>query len=469
MTTLRGTALLGRLLHVWRRAPHRALADRIEQLSAHGGASVRRSEWLQVAAQRDPTTLGVLLATALDARGEVLRTRLDALAAFDADPRLDRFVAQLYAQPPLTSSGARSFWAHVLPLALRVRDAVAIGALRHTHAVAGDDDWGRFLRAQLDRVLLTASDEEFEPDAEALAMLAVEAVDPREQDEDALLLAVLERPDDVSLRAVLRDALLERGDPRGRLMALQAGVPDEKKVAAFIKQHRDALLGPLAPLLKHAVFRDGFLVDATLKQSSTHGHSLARVASAGHPLWATVERLVGPGDAEITMHPVMRSLRTLEHSELSVKVMRALSVTRLLSYRLSQADALALGADLSLLPALRELHVVVSPTDVPLLLRRAEQLDAFHVDLPTTLPREVPHLVSAIADLGVRQSSLGFLWSSRAEPSLRCSFSRDDTGLVAEVSLDREGVVWTQVQRLVDDAQWLAQLARDAGALVTGP
>ena len=81
MTTLRGTALLGRLLHVWRRAPHRALAGRIEQLSAHGGAPVRRSEWLPVAAQRDPTTLGVLLATALDARGEVLRTRLDALAA----------------------------------------------------------------------------------------------------------------------------------------------------------------------------------------------------------------------------------------------------------------------------------------------------------------------------------------------------------------------------------------------------
>lgn len=82
-----------------------------------------------------------------------------------------------------------------------------------------------------------------------------------------LLNAVYERPDDRAAREVLSDWLIEAGDPRGELIALQlaAGAPfslgpgaqaegnldraREKRLRSILAKHWKAFVGPLTPEL----------------------------------------------------------------------------------------------------------------------------------------------------------------------------------------------------------------------------
>lgn len=78
---------------------------------------------------------------------------------------------------------------------------------------------------------------------------------------NSLFTAVYAAPDDLQPRAMLADALQERGDPRGDFIALQLARPTadtEARAAALLDEHGAAWLGELAPLLTQVGWERGF-------------------------------------------------------------------------------------------------------------------------------------------------------------------------------------------------------------------
>ncbi len=428
------SAVLDELLAAWRAAPHVELADRIVKLGASCSAEVDKRTWLEVAARRVDSELSSLLAMAAEGVSAVVAARVELLAAWPADPRIDRFVAGLYVKPPFEPARTRAFWVRLQPLASRVRDVRAWESLQAAHR----ED------TLLDRVLLDLGELQQAPlDPEVSARLVeIDAMDFPQSRHDELLARVLERPHDVALREVLRDVLLEEGHPRGALMARQ--VDDE---AAFIKQHAAALLGPLARVLKPArVFRDGFLSRAALRQRGPPASE-----AAGHQLWATVEHLEGPGDVEIATHPVIRSLSSLRATSLRMEQLRDLPLRSLTRFSLDSASALQL-ADPRVLPRLNELHVLDSGANVSLLFPRVPSLKVFRVDLLDIVPRQAVNFIAQLIEVGGDDFSVGFF-----ESALVCQFFRVD------------GVLGAKLHGQHAEAAFLEQLVRGLGVITAGP
>ena len=85
------------------------------------------------------------------------------------------------------------------------------------------------------------------------------------------------RPDDLALLAVTADALQERGDPRGELIARALAGDPPRRLSRFVRQHREHLLGPdlHALLATGSTWRHGLLHGAHLRRGPT-GSSLER-------------------------------------------------------------------------------------------------------------------------------------------------------------------------------------------------
>jgi uncharacterized protein (TIGR02996 family) len=133
-------------------------------------------------------------------------------------------------------------------------------------------------------------------------------------DTDRLLEDVRRDPGDDRARSVYGDALQERGDPRGELIALQLASADGgPRARALITKHGRSWLGPLAAIASNEVeYRRGFPVEVTLDTRS-EPQLLALVGAAE---WFSIERLrfIGPRTnqpacAAIVRHSVMQSLR----------------------------------------------------------------------------------------------------------------------------------------------------------------
>lgn len=141
--------------------------------------------------------------------------------------------------------------------------------------------------------------------------------------EEALLNTLAERPFDRALRLVFADWLLERGDPRGEVIALCArgglSLTERRRVADLTSRGASAWLGPLKAVadLRRTRFRDGFLdelVGLTPRLPALY-HRLA-----GEPRLATVRALtiehcnrVVPLEGFLA-HPVLGALERLELS-----------------------------------------------------------------------------------------------------------------------------------------------------------
>ncbi len=138
---------------------------------------------------------------------------------------------------------------------------------------------------------------------------------------------VLENPEDLDIRRVYADTLIDAGDPFGEFIQLQclASVNRKQKARqnALLKVHREEWLGPLAPLLKKKgmLFENGFLSHCVLDSAIRRHTKPAKLrqigAAVGNPLWSTVKHLQGalpwpesPTES-IYLHPVMQSLRSL--------------------------------------------------------------------------------------------------------------------------------------------------------------
>jgi uncharacterized protein (TIGR02996 family) len=123
-----------------------------------------------------------------------------------------------------------------------------------------------------------------------------------------LLAAVYEDLASDSSRMVLADRLIELGDPRGEMIALQlararTGAPATPRERELIAQHGSAWTKPLSKCFVSYGFRRGFLATAVLDD-----RTMLSPAWYEHPAWATVEELE-TGNATLLLSPSLRSLR----------------------------------------------------------------------------------------------------------------------------------------------------------------
>ncbi len=101
--------------------------------------------------------------------------------------------------------------------------------------------------------------------------------------------AVYRKPEDLDLRLVLADALLEEGDPRGEFISLQVkrlqdGGRPTRREQALSKANGATWLGSLGPYLKQPVFEGGFVTSATLVAP-------LKRADTAWPEWSTLTAL----------------------------------------------------------------------------------------------------------------------------------------------------------------------------------
>lgn len=130
---------------------------------------------------------------------------------------------------------------------------------------------------------------------------------------EALLRAVYENLDDDGVRRVYADWLVEQGDPRGELIALQVAratkampLEAERREVELLWKYGRAWLAPFAKQIGAFRYERGFLVECGLKALTKK--------MVGHPSWATVRRVElldvdSPLVGMFLSHPAMRSLR----------------------------------------------------------------------------------------------------------------------------------------------------------------
>ncbi len=373
---------LAAMLSVWKSAPSVELsalitatsnAARVEVPNV-GGKKKALEAWAAAAQNASELEKPALLDRLADAASRDAMERLDAVAEWLPDPRVDELFVRLLETPPYTSTGARVFFTRLFTHMERFSDPSLLERLEGADAKLGrltsDMEWHR---GKLKKLLGSISPRlKALPRAPHLAALggAKKPDTAKAKTASALLEAVYEDPTSDSARAVYADALSDAGDPRGEFITVQLGLaknPTDAGLRKREKQLHDAhglqWLGPLAQFVKtRHRFERGFLAEAVID------FKLGERADelAGLPVWSTVHTFDGP--ANIGLHSVMRSLRSLGFSvnadgseragELLAGTTRPIEVLRLVG---DHPSALTCPA----LPRLRDLTV---KDDLPFLV-----------------------------------------------------------------------------------------------------
>jgi hypothetical protein len=184
-----------------------------------------------------------------------------------------------------------------------------------------------------------------------------------------LIASALEAPHDLSRRVVIGDALLEAGDPRGEFFALELAAlersltpHEEKQRAKLQKQHRDALLGDLAPIVKAVRFHGGFAAELTLIASHKAPARMWKEAIASR--WMSTVMHVDPGDAyqetflQVLAGPFAELLRGVTVSPRDLTALVASPLAKRLEWlRVAGPPQKNTAALLKRLPSLRRLEV----------------------------------------------------------------------------------------------------------------
>lgn len=310
------------LCRVWAQTQDLALAELCEQLSEQLVRERRRSlselspaeqhaVLMNAAKAGDRVAVHALLPWLLSVARPGARQRIALLEP--PDPVLLRnLMVWLHRRGELNTlaeylADHRSFWLDQHNLWLSRESSQKSSYWREAHR--------RFIRGPRPRAMTPAESAEV---AGLAASLASERT-PAQAKIEALLDAVRERPDDDTPRALLADYLLslDEDDPRGQLINLQLCAAAGRLPDAACELERELLdlhgfrrLGPLARdcVPSSARFRRGFLASVELRSDLRWQPGFA---APGHPIWATVEQLVG-GTWAVVGQPIMRSLRSLD-------------------------------------------------------------------------------------------------------------------------------------------------------------
>ncbi len=417
-------AVMAAAIAAWRVLRHPRLAelvDRIEERLLDEaprpplGASKRHADvaaWREVEAAGDPLDLRRLgEAAGCGAKADVLR-QVKALAA-RPDPRLARALLGLLERPPYAGAASRPLLGEILEELAATRDRRAAGPageLADRYLGVASTATGRWMIGELRAVAgrLEAAEHAELPEALAAACAALEArLGIRAEGRAAaaaarrtlgeLLAEVYAAPDDDGPRLVYADALLERGDPRGELIALQiararGAITDEGRAREAELLADDARLAAWAQPVSTAgdvTFERGFPAVISLRRDAR--------PTTDDPAWAAItgvreiSRVGREAAARICALPSLRSVETL-----SVPFLEELCRTPRPWTRVGVDGARApSAAALAALPELRalELRVDEPPPRAHLAhlalrelsLRTGSRCEA--LDLPPTLER----------------------------------------------------------------------------------
>lgn len=328
-------AALVALLEAWRRerSPRiAALIDRVSERITAGRAPIagktlaaRTANWVALSRSRDPSDLGVLLATPWPKQWRPALDVCEHLLAWPDDPRIAAAFAGLVVAATFKEKLAHHVYATILDGLARLRDprVVEILASRPVEDRAPGYGYVTDREARLVASLRDVRDEVSDATSlarlEALFVGVTRATTAGSRSDAEFLAAIHAAPDDDDLRRVFADVLSERGDVRGELVASQLAPGESPARAArekaWIEAHGAAWAGPLDAWLeqKGRVFERGFLGKGRLRPIGAR--RLPEVLAA--PEWSTVRALTVPfglwDELEaIVASPTLRGLRALD-------------------------------------------------------------------------------------------------------------------------------------------------------------
>jgi uncharacterized protein (TIGR02996 family) len=308
---------VAQLVLAWAELPSPRIAAVASQLSARlpmpdfPSKLVQREEvWLAVAARHDPALLPSLLAVDWPAHPRVARARLARLVEFPPDPRIAHAVHELWAMKRYRSVGDE-FWHAAFAALARWRDPTVTEIVRAGRAGPVPPRWGLFgPRLALDLANLPAAPvlDAVEDDLAQLEAALAPRTATTAATRHELLEAVYDDPDADEPRAVLADALLADGDPRGELIQLQLARRGTGRIKALLRASAARWLDGLDGLVEHTVFRRGFVAELAVDGGC------ARL-EPGRRAWRTVESLRLCQLCDTIDH--VRAVEALEHPNLA--------------------------------------------------------------------------------------------------------------------------------------------------------
>jgi hypothetical protein len=320
------------LLSAWRACPDPRLADALDALSPRiarppiaGKTQIAKTRELVALVRAgdpldQPRIAALLGATTWKTTVEQLAA---LLAHWPADPRFTHAIVRMLERRPFASL-VTEVWEPAFALLARDADQRLLSLVPAIDFAAHGKDtrWNfqeradgpaRFARWAADLVAAVQARHPTVPRIadEGIVQRLVELASPTTV--TALRDDVLARPDTAGNREVLGDKLLELGDPRGRLIALD-GVRTPaaaRERRALIDEHAERWLGSLGGVVDPATarFDRGFPVACDLAPAHPR-----LPATIGDPAWATVRRIrlmhysTTPVTYELLLHSCMRSL-----------------------------------------------------------------------------------------------------------------------------------------------------------------
>ncbi|MEP6866463.1 MAG: TIGR02996 domain-containing protein [Deltaproteobacteria bacterium] len=317
--------MLPHLLDAWREYEAPAIADLIDVATARALAGrapieeaatldARQQQWLELAAAADPANVPWLIERTFTTRIALTVARLNALWKLPRDPRIASGLLALTSRAGLLARS--SLWTRLLRIVRNQNDLRSIATIearlaQFAAATVAKTESESALASKLaqTRLMLAARilvppaprDELFtklgarlaDPDAARAVTVAKTAED--------FYAEIWAKPNDDGPREVFADWLIEQGDPRGELIALQiarargtAGPDGIKRERKLLAEHARTWLGALSPVVKNVVFERGFLGRAEIMWRRL----AERPELMTHPAWATVREYKLAADGE---------------------------------------------------------------------------------------------------------------------------------------------------------------------------
>jgi uncharacterized protein (TIGR02996 family) len=270
------------LVDVWASLPSPRIAalalrasKRLPVRALPSAVAAREAAWLELASTHDRAALPTLLAIDWPVHPRGAKARLAELVEFPPDPRIAESLLSLWHAERFRSNASAAFWKSAFralgawgdprPSELPKHDALA------------------YVLDTLDRVVAPALDRGVAAELAALEA-ALDGAEPAPASHDALFAAVYAEPDADAPRAVLGDALLADGDPRGEFIQLQlaatTSAKQQTRIRALLREHAAEWTGGLADT-RSCEFRRGFV----------NAVAIDALPERAGPEWRTVEQL----------------------------------------------------------------------------------------------------------------------------------------------------------------------------------
>jgi len=274
--------------------------------------TARELHWHGLARSLDEAVLPTLLAENWPVHPRQAKARVELLEAWPRSPRTSTALLALLGRGQYRSRAGRVVTRRIFTMLIDAGDPAVTEYLARLDVERGTAAEGE--RASMPAIMRRRRPAEpvWEP-READALAAIEGMlapthETHVRVRDELIRAVYESPLDDAPRLVLADHLIERGDPRGELIALQ------------IQRHRDGRRGGVAH--ERALIRrggrawfDGLDADGATEIVIDRGFPISATSPGEHfraPAWATIESLmVLRRDRAFGGAPVLRGLRRL--------------------------------------------------------------------------------------------------------------------------------------------------------------